>query len=922
MRSVGLVVLAVFAIQLTGTLALAAELPVLGSPSTTSGNATRVAFYGGASADNGSTFKSSFSANDLLTITGRIHIEPFHVGAVGSLFVVAVIEGRLLVQSFNGQFYPWDGRLETLQATFIKTLRAREDLTIIDRKSLGSMGISSGNVTFFLGYSTEVKPGELYYSGTPIRISLSGQNTTDLQSAAFKVFTDTVSQPIIQNNCIACHSATGSAASSKLLYKTTLQPGYQNANFDVLLNYILNVPNGSSLILSKAQGISHGGGARLAAGSNEFNSWNAFVQASLKVGSGGQASNSQSILNSVGLMDNPGTLRKAALLFAGRIPTTTELQSVTGKGDAELRTAIRNLMQGTGFKQFLAEGANDHLLTLGLESYPYNVLNQYYYPQVGVLLSTTTGSSTQRRRTSAALAREPLELIAHVVMNERPYTDIVTANYIMVNPYSAPIYGGNVAFTNATDENEWREGRITEYYRCGNCGGSSVNSTYNIPTVYPHAGLLNSPMFLGRFPSTETNRNRARARWAYYFFLGVDIEGLSGRTTDPAALADTNNPTLKNPNCTACHNIMDPVAGAFQNYGDDGRYRDKPGGYDALPASYKRVSNRLYKVGDRWFADMLQPGFGELLAPPGSDESLQWLGQQMAKDGRFGYGAVNFWYPAVMGTHAMTAPENPEDSTFFAKNLAYSAEQSLMHGVAADFMAGAQGKGKFNLKDLLTDLAMSRHFRAVSTERLSIMQAVELEDIGAGRLLTPEQLNRKLQQAAGFNWAYGTTSSLGETYRLLYGGIDSNGIKTRVTNLTTLMRAVVTTMANETSCAIAAKDFAIPRAQRKLFTEVELTSLPTNSATAIRSNIQRLHSVLLGEELASNDSEITATYNLFNSVWQGRINIKKNATVSSSTEICLWENVQQAVSSDANQTLRAWAAVINYMLRDFKFIHE
>ena len=37
----------------------------------------------------------------------------------------------------------------------------------------------------------------------------------------------------------------------------------------------------------------------------------------------------------------------------------------------------------------------------------------------------------------------------------------------------------------------------------------------------------------------------------------------------------TNNPTLRNPACTVCHRVLDPVAGAFQNYGDDGYYRDQ-----------------------------------------------------------------------------------------------------------------------------------------------------------------------------------------------------------------------------------------------------------------------------------------------------------------------------------------------------------
>ena len=105
--------------------------------------------------------------------------------------------------------------------------------------------------------------------------------------------------------------------------------------------------------------------------------------------------------------------------------------------------------------------------------------------------------------------------------------------------------------------------------------------------TYPHAGILNTTSFLLRYPSTATNRNRARSRWTYYHFLGLDVEKSASRTTDPVALADTNNPTLNNPACTVCHQVLDPVAGAFQNYGDEGLYRDKWGGLDSLDGLYK-----------------------------------------------------------------------------------------------------------------------------------------------------------------------------------------------------------------------------------------------------------------------------------------------------------------------------------------------
>jgi len=275
-----------------------------------------------------------------------------------------------------------------------------------------------------------------------------------------------------------------------------------------------------------------------------------------------------------------------------------------------------------------------------------------------------------------------------------------------------------------------------------------------------------------------------------------------------------------------------------------------------------------------------------------------------------------------MGRDAYTLPENPEDFDYESKLAAYSIEQEMLQDVAARFVAGSAGNGAHNLKDLLVDLTLSDHFRADSVDAITSVQEAELDKVGTGKLLTPEQLNRKLESTTGFRWDYGSFSALEEVYGLIYGGIDSFGITERATDLTTLMSTVVTAMANEVSCPITAQEFGLSQSQRKLFPFVELTSLPTNSETAIRSNIQHLHSALLGEELAINDAEIDASFDLFSAIWNARLAANKGSSVTSETEVCIADNVVNPVLVDPNQTLRSWAAVINYMIRDYKFIHE
>ena len=70
-------------------------------------------------------------------------------------------------------------------------------------------------------------------------------------------------------------------------------------------------------------------------------------------------------------------------------------------------------------------------------------------------------------------------------------------------------------------------------------------------------------------------------------------------------------------------------------------------------------------------------------------------------------------------------------------------------------------------------------------------------------------------------------SSLSREYRLLYGGIDSDGITERSRDITTVMAGVAKRHAAEVSCPIVMRDFyLVPEAERRLFSEIDLTERP------------------------------------------------------------------------------------------------
>ena len=436
---------------------------------------------------------------------------------------------------------------------------------------------------------------------------LSNLSTVPGTETAAEVFRGYVSGPVVQSKCVLCHVEGGLAGFTRLRFVRAPTPGYEARNLGVFADFLAAVEDGASYLLNKVQGVGHGGGAQVASGSVEFAGMERFLGL-LGTAPPPAPITPQTLFETVTMASVRKTLRRAALIFAGRIPTEEEHAAAQG-GAAELRETIRGLMEGPQFKEFLTRGANDRLLTerddgdvIGRHDGPFvDFLNEYYRR---VVAAHDNGDNTGvvyvwNKHVQHGARRAPLELIAHVAENDLPYTEVLTADYIMANPWSAAAYGASTRFEDPDDVHEFKPSRFVTYFR----KGDGYESEYDpelvatrvfdpgpLITNYPHAGVLNTTAFLQRYPTTATNRNRARSRWAYYHFLGLDIEKSASRTTDSEALADTNNPTLRNPACTVCHRILDPVAGAFQNYGDEGSYKQSWGGLDSLDEYYREAS--------------------------------------------------------------------------------------------------------------------------------------------------------------------------------------------------------------------------------------------------------------------------------------------------------------------------------------------
>ena len=572
--------------------------------------------------------------------------------------------------------------------------------------------------------------------------------------------------------------------------------------------------------------------------------------------------------------DRGVTLRRASLLLAGAIPSDDAV-SEARESDNGLRQQIFGLMEGKGFRDFIVRGADDRLLVQGLlNGLDFNIEVNGRYPELSTLASTlpderpeeyqdyhekpylTRGDASWEVRW--AISQEPLELIAHVIMNDLPYSEILTADYTMVNAFTDLAYRSDSGFSHDfADERGFYDRSEFTVFRPGYNDGYVPRDEYHFSDEngwvsefsdyfeVPHAGVLSTQAWLARYPSTDTNRNRARARWPYFHFLGVDIEKSAPRSTDPDALADTNNPTMNNTACTVCHERLDPVAGAYQSFGDSGGYLDQWGGRDSLSESYKHpewfggdAGSTLYQEGDTWYRDMRPPGLEDQAEGDDSPylDSLQWLGEQIVADPRFAPATVRFWWPAIYGADPLVAPTNPAAPDYQQQLNAFNAQEAEIGEIALRFEASG-----YNARSLFADMVMSRWYRHSEVTDPAAVESrlTELATIGSGRLLTPEELDTKNRAVFGRSWrqrnddsaAYERTPSTAlagreARFKGFYGGIDGAGVTVRNREMTPLMSNLTEAMAVELACQVVIEDFQRPRGDRHVFTDVDRTTTP------------------------------------------------------------------------------------------------
>ena len=181
---------------------------------------------------------------------------------------------------------------------------------------------------------------------------------------------------------------------------------------------------------------------------------------------------------------------------------------------------------------------------------------------------------------------------------------------------------------------------------------------------------------------------------------------------------------------------------------------------------------------------------------------------------------------------------------------------------------------------------LSKWFRADALEDDDPVRRIALRDAGARRLLAPEELARKTVALTGFSWGRHIRTNcwprcdpqpnaLTDEYRLLYGGIDSDGITERARDITTVMEGVARTHALEVSCPVVLRElYLAPEDDRRLFSGIDPFVTPTSEFSAsleIRAGSRsRKETLSFGGPLSAGPKIVALTY--VNDYWESTNN--------------------------------------------------
>ena len=519
-------------------------------------------------------------------------------------------------------------------------------------------------------------------------------------------------------------------------------------------------------------------------------------------------------------------LVRVALVLAGRRPSEEEIAAVR-RDPAALGSIVDRYLDAPEFGAVVRDMWHEILLL--------RVEGRFVLPRLGPLAGAGSDADWVRE-----VSEEPLRLIEHVVRRDRPFSEIVTADYTIASDLGLKAWGGTRL---QAGEDPPPEGWHKVAW----------------DSEQPMAGILSSGALWLRHPSNGTNLHRGQAHviadaLLCSGFLERDVPlfndiDLSDETAVKNALVD-------DPGCVSCHQTLDPLASHLFGF-----VRVAPGqvrrSYASDGACVKEERGLCYPLRE-YRPQQAKQWRSKTGRPPGyfglPSEDLRSLARQVADDPRFSMCVARRFYGYFMQVGWDEVP----DAT------AVSLQDALID-------AGLR------VKPLVKAIVMSDDFRAARARVGSPAEGI------AGRKTTrPEQLARLVADLTGFEWkahpgkGAKAAERFGEVdlmatdqfgYRSMAGGVEGFQITEPSFAYSPTRTLVLQTLATEAAAFAVEQEFARGRGERRLFTEVDDAEA---TEPAVRAQLARLHERVLAAPAAERGPEVDASYALYQAAGDGR----------------------------------------------------
>lgn len=521
-------------------------------------------------------------------------------------------------------------------------------------------------------------------------------------------------------------------------------------------------------------------------------------------------------------------LMRVAVALRGARPSAAELAAVRADPNA-IAAIVDGYLATPEFGAMVRDVWNEALL-LRVD------INRFVLPAVGPLADR--GSEAEYLRD---VSEEPLRLIEYVALNDRPFSEIVTADYAIASELGIAVWGATPL---AADPGAWLP---TGWKKVAWDSGQ------------PMAGILSSGALWFRHPSNGTNNHRGQAELVSESllcsgFLARDVPLFNNIDLSDEEVVKTALTT--DPGCVSCHQTLDPIASHFFGFPKIGANNVRKA-YERGGGECNDERGFCYPLGEYREKQALQwrkktgraPNFFGL---PSSD--LRTLASQIAEDPRFSMCAARRFYGYLM----QVDPDDLPDAS------AAALQQVFLE-------SGLQ------VKPLIKAIVLSDDFRAVGARAGSAAAGL------VGRKTTrPEQLARLITDLTGFEWVatpgaggkgkgkggkqgpdFGEVALLGSDrfgYRAMAGGVEGFQVTEPSFAYNPTRMLVLQTLAAEAAAHVVAQDFALARPQRRLLQQIDEAE---TAAPAVRAQIAGLYARVLGEAVSADSAEVDAAHALF-----------------------------------------------------------